>query len=129
MNGFWNVTEQNYFETLPLPDVEAYKAKVLKEQQWEIIEVPRRPCFCHDWIDGAWVLDVERRREADIEEQRAVRDYKLRSEVDPVAGNALRWAALTDEKRAEWAQYRTDLLNVPQQSGFPSTIEWPTKPS
>ena len=128
MNSFWNVTEQNYFETLPLTDVEAYKAKVLKEQQWEIIEVPRRPCFCHDWIDGAWVLDVERRREADIEEQRAVRDYKLTSEVDPIAGNSLRWADLTEEKRAEWAQYRTDLLNVPQQSGFPDTINWPTKP-
>jgi hypothetical protein len=56
------------------------------------------------------------------------RDQKLLEEVDPIAGNALRWAELTDAKQAEWTQYRTDLLNLPEQSGFPNTITWPTKP-
>ena len=129
MNYFWNVTLQSYFETPPLVDVQAYIAKELKEREWEIVEVPQQPCFCHDWIDGSWVLDGDRRRDADIIEVRATRDFKLRTEVDPLAGNALRWADLTNAKRAEWTQYRTDLLNVPQQSGFPSTINWPTKPT
>ena len=59
---------------------------------------------------------------------RAWRDQLLRSEVDPIVSNALRWADMTSEKQTEWSQYRTDLLNVPQQSGFPNTISWPTKP-
>jgi hypothetical protein len=56
------------------------------------------------------------------------RDVKLSSEVDPIVTNPLRWADLTTEKQNEWTQYRTDLLNVPQQAGFPNTINWPTKP-
>ena len=56
------------------------------------------------------------------------RDQRLESEVDPIVTNPLRWAELTTAKQNEWTQYRTDLLNVPQQAGFPSTINWPTQP-
>ena len=56
------------------------------------------------------------------------RDSKLQSEVDVIAGNALRWAALSSEKQAAWATYRTVLLDVPQQAGFPNTITWPATP-
>jgi len=56
------------------------------------------------------------------------RDRRLVLEVDPIVTNPLRWADLTTEKQNEWTQYRTDLLNVPQQAGFPNTINWPTKP-
>ena len=60
---------------------------------------------------------------------RAERDQKLVEEVDPIVTNPLRWAELTDAKQAEWTQYRTDLLNLPAQAGFPNTVTWPTKPS
>ena len=59
---------------------------------------------------------------------RADRDNRLVTEVDPIAGNALRWADLTSDQQAAWTQYRIDLLAVPQQAGFPNTITWPTKP-
>lgn len=59
---------------------------------------------------------------------RAERDFRLETEVDPIAGNALRWNDLTDEQRAAWTQYRMNLLNLPQQSGFPSAVNWPNKP-
>jgi hypothetical protein len=59
---------------------------------------------------------------------RAQRDDKLVNEVDPLVTNPLRWGELTDAKQAEWTQYRTDLLNLPAQSGFPNTVTWPTKP-
>ena len=59
---------------------------------------------------------------------RADRDNRLVTEVDPIVSNALRWADLTATKQAEWTQYRTDLLNVPDQAGFPTDITWPTKP-
>lgn len=60
---------------------------------------------------------------------RAQRDQKLVQEVDPIVTNPLRWAELTDAKQAEWTQYRTDLLNMPDQAGFPNTVAWPTKPT
>jgi hypothetical protein len=60
---------------------------------------------------------------------RAQRDDKLVQEVDPIVTNPLRWAELTDAKQAEWTQYRTDLLNLPDQAGFPNTVTWPTKPT
>jgi len=56
------------------------------------------------------------------------RDEKLAQEVDPIVTNPLRWGELTEAKQAEWTQYRTDLLNLPAQAGFPNTITWPTKP-
>ena len=59
---------------------------------------------------------------------RGERDYYLDTEVDPIVSNALRWADLTAAKQAEWTQHRTDLLNVPDQAGFPTDITWPTKP-
>lgn len=58
---------------------------------------------------------------------RADRDYRL-TEVDAIAGNALRWASLDAATQAEWATYRQALLDVPQQEGFPYDITWPTEP-
>jgi hypothetical protein len=60
---------------------------------------------------------------------RAERDNILATVVDPLVSNPLRWAEMTADKQTEWSQYRTDLLNVPQQSGFPNNITWPTEPS
>ena len=59
---------------------------------------------------------------------RSERDNILVTVVDPLVSNPLRWADLTSDKQAEWSQYRTDLLGVPQQDGFPTNITWPTKP-
>ena len=68
--------------------------------------------------------------ELDAAEAASVRSQRdaLLLEVDAMVSNPLRWADMTSEQQAEWIQYRTDLLNVPQQSGFPHTVSWPTKP-
>ena len=58
---------------------------------------------------------------------RSKRDTAL-EDVDVMAGNVLRWNSLSDTQRESWTQYRIDLLNVPQQAGFPLTVVWPTKP-
>ena len=80
-------------------------------------------------IGSDFTASAQEARDARLaSQQRSVRDGKLQSEVDSIVSNPLRWADLTTEKQNEWAQYRTDLLNVPQQSGFPNTISWPTKP-
>ena len=36
---------------------------------------------------------------------------------------------LTDDKKAEWKTYRQALRDLPDQSGFPYTHTWPTKPT
>ncbi len=36
---------------------------------------------------------------------------------------------LTDDKKAEWKTYREALRDLPDQSGFPYDITWPTKPT
>ena len=58
---------------------------------------------------------------------RADRDNRL-TEVDAIAGNALRWAVFTFDIQAEWATYRQELLDVPQQAGFPDSVIWPAQP-
>jgi len=60
---------------------------------------------------------------------RAERDDILATVVDPMVSNPLRWSDLSSDKQTEWSQYRTNLLNVPQQAGFPNSITWPTEPS
>ena len=78
----------------------------------------------------AYVAPTQEELDAELAANlRGQRDQKLAQEVDPVVTNPLRWAELTDAKQAEWAQYRTDLLNLPAQEGFPNTVTWPTKPT
>ena len=68
-------------------------------------------------------LDAE--TAANIREER---DTILVTVVDPLVSNPLRWASLASDKQTEWTNYRTNLLGVPQQAGFPNSITWPTKP-
>ena len=36
---------------------------------------------------------------------------------------------LSDADKAAWSTYRGELRDVPEQSGFPSTVTWPEQPS
>lgn len=56
------------------------------------------------------------------------RDDRLANEVDPIVSNPLRWNDMTSEQQGAWSQYRTDLLNITDQSGFPHSVNWPTSP-
>ena len=78
---------------------------------------------------AAYVAPTQAELDAETAAQvRGERNNILMTVVDPLVSNPLRWADLTSDKQAEWSQYRTDLLAVPQQSGFPNSITWPTKP-
>ena len=70
-----------------------------------------------------WELDLT----TSTARMRARRNAILAETVDRI--NSIWYASLTAEQQAELAAYRTALLNVPQQTGWPTTIEWPTKPS
>ena len=75
-----------------------------------------------DYVNKCWIDNTAK----DIIDARIQRDLLL-SIVDRV--NPIWYGSLTSEQQQELATYRTQLLNVPQQTGFPNAIEWPTKPS
>jgi hypothetical protein len=64
----------------------------------------------------------------ELSEQARWKRNALLQEIDVIVGNPLRWASFSSEQQKEWADYRQTLLDVPQQAGFPNTINWPTKP-
>jgi len=59
-------------------------------------------------------------------EVRDQRDKLLKEQVDAI--NPIRWNLMSSEQQAAWQSYRQQLLDVPQQSGFPRNITWPAKP-
>lgn len=76
----------------------------------------------------AYVAPTSEELSAELATQvRAERDRRL-WEVDTIISNPLRWAEMTTEQQNAWSTYRQALLDVPQQSEFPETVNWPTKP-
>jgi hypothetical protein len=57
---------------------------------------------------------------------RSQRD-KFLTAIDRV--NPVWYNTLTTQQQQELATYRQALLDVPQQSGFPATVNWPAKPT
>ena len=74
----------------------------------------------------AYTAPTDAEKAAEI---RAIRQFKLEDEVDPIVSNPLFWSDLGTSKQNEWSAYRTALLNVPAQETFPNSVSWPTKPS
>lgn len=81
-----------------------------------------------DYVNKQWVLDADLQLFGETIEVRSKRDELLK-EMDEVVSNPLRWATFSPELQAQWVQYRLDLLNVPQQAGFPLNVVFPEKPS
>lgn len=88
---------------------------------------------CPDTVDIGWSFDgvgspvaPPVNLEALANSARAQRNFLL-TESD-LAVLPDRWAAMTTEQQAAWATYRQALRDLPQQSGFPTIINWPVKP-
>jgi Phage tail assembly chaperone protein len=62
-----------------------------------------------------------------INQERNKRDALL-SQLDSLISSPLRWQSLSEQDKNEISSYRSSLLNVPQQEGFPDNIVWPTAP-
>jgi len=93
------------------------------------VEVPLQPSNLHTWSGSAWVSPSQDQLDAaQATVVRATRDTILTNIVDPLVSNILRWASMSAATQAAWAAYRQALLDIPQQSGFPNSVTWPTKP-
>lgn len=55
------------------------------------------------------------------------RNQKL-LELDKAVSNPIRYASFTENQKAELAEYRQALLDVPQQDGFPNDYTIPETP-
>ena len=92
-------------------------------------EITERPGELYTWDGTQWVAPSQAEIDAAAAAAiRAERDLKLATEVDPIVMNSLRWNSMTAEQQQAWADYRTALLDIPQQAGFPHNVIWPTKP-
>ena len=85
--------------------------------------------------DGTWVQQwttedvssekINERTTLEALMVRAERDARLRdSDWTQMADSPL-----TDSKKAEWATYRQSLRDITTQSGFPFSVNYPTKPT
>jgi hypothetical protein len=62
------------------------------------------------------------------EQVRGVRGYMLQR-LDAFVSNPLRWSTIDPELQSQAAEFRQALLDVPQQTGFPTDIVWPEAPA
>lgn len=80
------------------------------------------------WENETWKNPnkVEITEELLARRMRNKRDLLLKKNVDKI--NAVRWNAFTEAQKQEWDSYRSSLLDIPQQPGFPHTVTWPEVP-
>jgi len=95
----------------------------------------------NNWVQ-AW---VERDMFSDTEEDgvtttKAEHETAYQARLDADAADSVRaeretklkesdWMALSDvTMTAEWSTYRQALRDIPEQTGFPHTVTWPTEP-
>lgn len=101
------------------------------DQRTEYVEMDTMPTLeGNSWILGWTVHDktpeqIQQYDDMMAKQVRSERDAKL-YECD---WTQLPDTALTPTQEAAWADYRTQLRNVPQQPSFPYNIVWPTKPT
>lgn len=77
-------------------------------------------------VEYVMVESTSQAVEAITASERIERNKRLVEHVDSIG--PIEWESFTDAEKAEIKQYRIDLLNVPQQDGFPHAIQWPEKP-
>jgi len=78
---------------------------------------------------GEYIAPTQEQLDAEAADRvRVTRDAILLGEVDPIVSNPLRWGSLSDEQQLAFTVYRQNLLDIPEQEGFPHNVVWPTKP-
>ena len=96
--------------------------------RWDYdFEPPSREDIDSYWEQSGHLFEIDPMCEGLEVAQRRRRDQLL-EELDKLTTNPFRWAELNESDQAALAQYRTLLLDVPQQEGFPENIDWPVAP-
>lgn len=104
-----------------------HDASLFYIDQGSVLALPNKPdntqiMWDFDWSNKSWVHNLS----ATALHVRNIRNNML-AIVDRV--NPVWYDTLTQDQKTQLQNYRQDLLDVPQQAGFPVTVEWPAKPS
>lgn len=93
------------------------------------IESLKKPSRFHEYdpLKKEWVENIQLKNEILSDEVRDLRLYYLK-ELDSLVQNPIRYEGFTEQEKNKLKQYRLDLLNVPQQEGFPLNVIFPDKP-
>lgn len=78
------------------------------------------------WVWGWTVIDKSQEEISADNEEKAMRvRYERNKRLDGTD-----WTQVADAPvdKAAWATYRQALRDIPQQAGFPVTVDWPVKP-
>ena len=73
--------------------------------------------------------------DAEKQAQKLAISYSIRKQRDKILDasdkfvTSDRWAGFSDQQKIEWTNYRTALRDIPTQSNFPYSVEWPIEPS
>ena len=115
-----NLQDKNYIEG-------QYDGQKYYIENSQAVAKPQNPSnginnYNFDYATKSYVLDLEQT----TIQARKYRNHLLTT-IDRV--NPVWFASLTQEQQQELVSYRQTLLNVPQQTGFPITIDWPIKPT
>jgi hypothetical protein len=93
----------------------------------EIVNYGKKPIGCYELTVDGWVLNLEVQIECESIEVRAKRESLLLESdwTDTLSAKQ----RLGDDLYNQWQVYRQELRDVPEQSGFPLNIVWPTPPT
>lgn len=115
------LAEWNVFDVASVPRPEVDYTKNVGET------VPKK-------VNGVWtqVWNVSDADADEIAQRIQDKANEVRSERSAKL-SASDWTQLDDSpvtnaKKLEWASYRHALRDIPQQAGFPWTVQWPVKP-
>lgn len=81
--------------------------------------------------DTVYIVRVEPLTADDLSQRKAEKAAEVRAERNARL-TACDWTQLADypkQNQSEWKQYRKALRDLPQQAGFPETINWPVEPT
>lgn len=94
----------------------------IHNQQPQSKGVPPSDDHVFDYGSKTWTIDIHKIA-LDVRQTR----NNLLETIDKI--NPVWYASLTQQQQQELKTYRQALLDVPQQAGFPTAIEWPAKPA
>jgi hypothetical protein len=105
----------------------SYDSNMYYVEQGQAVLKPTRPlnnygAYYFDYATKTWQLD-----QAQLNSMMRQQRDQLLAQVDRV--NPVWYSTLSEQQKAELAAFRQALLDVPQQPGFPTQVDWPAKPS
>lgn len=94
----------------------------------ELIYHPSKPGPFHQWNGTEWVEDTNEKTRVLSGD---IRDFRLSllQRIDDIVKNPFRFESLSAEQKTELSNYRLQLLDIPQQAGFPLDVIWPEVPA